>query len=70
MAKIVKREKIGMTSISTQLSWKDKRTEVDRVSLPFQPVEVINEPREKTLFTRARAESPWHNKLIWGVTSI
>lgn len=66
MAKIVKREKIGMTSISTQLSWKDKRTEVDRVSLPFQPVEVINEPREKTLFTRAQAESPWQNKLIWG----
>ena len=66
MARIVKREKIGMTSISTRLSWKDKRTEVDRVSLPFQPVEVINEPREKTLFTRAQAESPWHNKLIWG----
>lgn len=66
MAKIVKREKIGMTSISTQLSWKDKRTEVDRVSLPFQPAEVVNEPRQKTLFTRAQAESPWHNKLIWG----
>jgi len=66
MAKIVKREKIGMTSISTQLSWRDKRTEVDRISLPFQRVEVVNEPREKTLFTRAQAESPWHNKLIWG----
>jgi DNA modification methylase len=66
MAKIVKREKIGMTSVSTQLTWKDKRTEVDHVILPFQPVEVVNEPREKTLFTRAQAENPWHNKLIWG----
>jgi DNA modification methylase len=66
MPKIAKREKIGVTSISTELRWKDKRTEVDRIILPFQPVEVVNEPREKTLFTRAQAESPWRNKLIWG----
>jgi len=31
----------------TELIWPDKRTEVDRIILPFQTVEVINEPREK-----------------------
>jgi adenine specific DNA methylase Mod len=40
---------------------------VERIALPFQTIEVINEPRERTLFSRARdEETGWRNKLIWG----
>jgi len=31
----------------TKLTWPGKKTEVDRIILPFQTVEVINKPREK-----------------------
>jgi adenine specific DNA methylase Mod len=59
------------------LYWKDKRTTVERIVLPFQSLEVIetiNESRatrekEKgTMFktTLALGEGDWRNKLIWG----
>jgi adenine-specific DNA-methyltransferase len=59
------------------LTWGGKRTEVDRIALPFQRIEVVNESRatreaEKGTFLRdlkedSSAASPeWRNKLIWG----
>jgi adenine specific DNA methylase Mod len=57
------------------LYWKDKRTTVDRIVLPFQSLEVIetiNESRaarEKVNMFRqdpATLDISWRNKLIWG----
>jgi adenine-specific DNA-methyltransferase len=59
------------------LNWGGKRTEVDRIVLPFQRIEVVNESKatreaEKDTFFRdlkpdASIDSPeWRNKLIWG----
>ena len=41
---------------------------VERVALPFQTIEVINEPREMTLEScwSVRQDAEWRNKLIWG----
>ncbi|GFP25249.1 adenine-specific DNA-methyltransferase [Candidatus Hakubella thermalkaliphila] len=55
----------------TGLYWPEKRTEVDRVILPFQTVETINESKadrdELTLFRQMGEPTPgWRNKLIWG----
>jgi len=62
----------------TELIWEGKfegsaelppKRAVEKITLPFQAVEVINEPREGTgearLFTGGRKEG-WRNKLIWG----
>lgn len=59
------------------LYWKDKRTTVDRIVLPFQSLEVIetiNESRatrekEKGSMFRQKPneiDTTWRNKLIWG----
>ncbi|MGH2365143.1 MAG: hypothetical protein ACRDHX_10910, partial [Chloroflexota bacterium] len=52
------------------LEWEGKRTQVDRIELPFQRIETVNEPREKDLFSSAAAaqalSTGWRNKLIWG----
>ena len=59
------------------LNWGGKRTEVDRIVLPFQRIEVVNESRatreaEKGSFLRdfkpdVTADlAEWRNKLIWG----
>lgn len=55
----------------TGLYWPEKRTEVERVILPFQTVETINESKadrdELTLFRQRGKPAPgWRNKLIWG----
>ncbi|NVL89521.1 MAG: site-specific DNA-methyltransferase [Desulfobacterales bacterium] len=55
----------------TGLYWPTKRTEVERVILPFQTVETINESKadrdELTLFRQRGKPAPgWRNKLIWG----
>lgn len=58
----------------TGLYWQGKRTEVERIVLPFQTIETINESRatrEKEKKTGAdifktEAGSNWHNRLIWG----
>jgi adenine-specific DNA-methyltransferase len=60
--------------IPTGLYWQGKRTEVERISLPFQTIETINESRatrekEKDTLLRGlkKKEDPvWHNRLIWG----
>jgi len=58
----------------TGLYWKGKKTEVDRVVLPFQTIETINESRatrerEKRrgidLF-KEQGGGNWYNRLIWG----
>jgi adenine-specific DNA-methyltransferase len=55
----------------TGLYWPGKRTEVDRVILPFQIVETVNESKadrdELALFRQMGESVPgWRNKLIWG----
>ncbi len=47
----------------------DKRA-VDKITLPFQTIEVINEPRDEniqnlSIFENQKREN-WRNKLIWG----
>lgn len=58
----------------TGLYWKGKKTEVDRVVLPFQTIETINESRAtrerekekgQSLF-KDRSGGDWYNRLIWG----
>jgi adenine-specific DNA-methyltransferase len=76
MAEGGEREKLSPTR--TELVWPGKRTQVERVALPFQVVETVNQSRaarEQTpmlaglppppLF-EGRADSSWKNKLIWG----
>ena len=50
----------------TELVWAGKRTQVDRVALPFQRVESVNAPRGGDLFSALQATDSWRNKLIWG----
>lgn len=59
----------------TELIWPGKTTEVERIVLPFQSIEHIDEPRSGTvkrpdLFsfneTSGRQTGGWTNKLIWG----
>jgi DNA modification methylase len=59
---------LGSGKIQTKLEWEGKRTEVDRVVLPFQFVEIVNEPRAKTMdmFIPKMGDVKWYNMLIWG----
>ncbi len=56
----------------TGLYWPGKRTEVERVVLPFQVVETINESKadrekaQRDFFTKQAKDELWRNKLIWG----
>jgi len=57
----------------TGLYWKGKKTEVDRIVLPFQTIETINESRatrekEKGRFSsfKTKPDTSWYNRLIWG----
>jgi len=59
----------GNNNQKLELVWKGKKTEVERVVLPFQVVETINEPREAGLFAKQMPKwwpEGWKNKLIWG----
>jgi len=71
-------EKEYLTPTRTELVWPGKRTQVERIALPFQVVETINQSRATRerepllaglppppLF-EGKAESSWKNKLIWG----
>ena len=55
----------------TGLYWPGKQTEVERIILPFQIVETVDESKadrdELTLFRQRGESAPgWRNKLIWG----
>jgi len=55
----------------TGLYWPEKRTEVEKVILPFQTVETVNESKKDrdnlALFRQKGEPAPgWRNKLIWG----
>ena len=58
--------------MSVRLEWEGKPTRVERVSLPFQTVETINESRatrerdEGSLLRGAAGGNGWRNLLIWG----
>ena len=70
-----------MAGNGVELVWEGKRKDVERVPLPFQRVEIINESRatrEAGPLMRTGAllpgplleyddgKAPWRNKLIWG----
>ena len=59
----------------TELVWPGKTTDVERVVLPFQSIEQVDEPRSESndqmdLFSidniSGRQIGGWTNKLIWG----
>jgi adenine-specific DNA-methyltransferase len=59
----------------TELVWEGKRTQVERIALPFQIIETINvsrATREETPLLAGLTTNPdangdgWRNKLIWG----
>jgi adenine-specific DNA-methyltransferase len=58
--------------VAVRLEWDSKPTEVERLSLPFQTVETINESRatrerdEGSLLRGTRTSDDWRNLLIWG----
>ena len=57
-----------------ELVWNGKTSEVSNVVLPFQTIEVVDEPRsevqrnlqEELFDTSGRQVAGWTNKLIWG----
>ena len=56
-----------------ELVWEGKKADVERVSLPFQRIEIVNESRatreaQKNTFLKQfdTGSSEWRNKLIWG----
>lgn len=58
--------------MAVHLDWEGKPTTVERVSLPFQTVETINQSRATrerdagALFGGAGIRDGWRNQLIWG----
>jgi len=55
--------------VSTELKWDGKKTQVDRIALPFQEVEIINQPRVKQFTLKSLPSGypqDWKNMLIWG----
>ena len=70
-------EKVGVDINQTELVWtgkydylkRGKKNSVERVALPSQVVETINEPREKQRQLDSfedKEGDDWKNKLIWG----
>ena len=58
--------------MSVRLEWEGKQTQVERLSLPFQTVETINESRATRerdaggLFGSADLSTRHRNQLVWG----
>ena len=56
----------------TELVWPNKRKEVERVELPFQTIETINESRtgkgtgDLLRDIKTAGQENWKNRLIWG----
>ena len=59
----------------TGLYWKEKKAEIDRVILPFQTIETVNESRatrekDKSMpllkSGKKQRDATWYNRLIWG----
>lgn len=62
---------VSKGEMPTGLYWKDKKAEVERIVLPFQTIELINESRttrekEKGTFLRTALDTSWYNRLVWG----
>jgi adenine specific DNA methylase Mod len=80
MAGMTESEKLRANARGTELVWEGKRTQVERVPLPFQVIETINQSRATREQTPLLAGLPppplfegktsdrdiWRNKLIWG----
>src|SRR3990172_6762874 len=58
-------------NLPTGLHWEGKKTEVERIVLPFQTIETINESRatrekEKGAMFKTNPDTNRQNRLIWG----
>jgi len=61
-------------TMPTGLYWQGKKTEVERIVLPFQTIETINESRATREIEKLKGPgifktesgANWHNRLIWG----
>jgi adenine-specific DNA-methyltransferase len=61
----------NISELPTGLYWKGRKTEVERIALPFQTIEIINESRatrekEKGTFLKTAPDISWYNRLVWG----
>jgi adenine-specific DNA-methyltransferase len=58
--------------MAVRLEWDGKPTEIERISLPFQTVETINQSRTTrerdlgSLLQSTPGSAQWRNRLIWG----
>ena len=80
MAEMTESEKLRANATGTELVWEGKHTQIERVPLPFQVIETINQSRATREQTPLLAGLPapplfegvasnkdvWRNKLIWG----
>jgi len=82
MAGLTESEKLRANATGTKLVWEGKRTQAERIPLPFQVIETINQSRatrEQTPLLAGLGLLPpplfegvtgtkdvWRNKLIWG----
>jgi DNA modification methylase len=80
MAETTEGKKLRANATGTELVWEGKRTQVERIPLPFQVIETINQSRATReqapllaglppppLFESATGtKDVWRNKLIWG----
>jgi adenine-specific DNA-methyltransferase len=80
MARMTEGEKPRANATGTELVWEGKRTQIERIPLPFQVIETINQSRATREQTPLLAGLPppplfegvtsnkdvWRNKLIWG----
>jgi adenine-specific DNA-methyltransferase len=80
MAETTEGKKLRANATGTELVWEGKRTQVERIPLPFQVIETINQSRATREQAPLLAGLPppplfegdasdkdiWRNKLIWG----
>ena len=56
------------------MNWENKKQDLTNISLPFQIIEQVDEPRSEKIkqlqgsfdFATGRQTAGWTNKLIWG----
>ena len=57
-----------------EITWNNKKNDTSNLSLPFQVIEQVDEPRNENIkllqssfdFATGRQNAGWSNKLIWG----
>lgn len=66
---MVQNESVALRNTGYELTWKNKKTQIEKIALPFQKIETVNISRtgKNTLVAlKPKIETEWKNKLIWG----